>query len=84
MKKTLNIKYKLGLHKSIKIIDINAFVVKGCICICPNENEIYLFGGKLTFERWVYILQHEEFHAVLFLIGLDSKFHHNIMNQIGV
>lgn len=84
MTKKLNIEYKLGLHESMQIIDINSIVVMGCICSCPNENEVYLFGQNLTSDEWLSVLQHEEFHAILFLVGIDSKFHHNIMNRIKI
>lgn len=76
----LNIEYKLGL-KNIKVCRENMIKI-GVICECPNEHEIYLFGEEENFDVWLRVLQHEEFHAILHMLGIDGRNHHNIMNNI--
>lgn len=50
----------------------------------PDNKNIYLLGGENStdLERWIYVLNHEIYHAVLSFMGINIKHHHNIINLI--
>jgi len=78
--KELDINYKIGLVKNNiieLIVKIHNYRVASC---CPNENEIYLYGQEPDFDIWLDTLQHEIMHAVLHMLDVPIKYHHEIMH----
>lgn len=81
--KELDIKYKLGLIDSM-LLPYNSKKNVGIIANCPNKDTIYLFGNSKSFDEWLYILIHEQMHAILFLMGVPTldNIHHKIMHTM--
>ena len=49
---------------------------------CPNANEIYLFGGGRNIVGWISTIVHEEFHILLYKLGIEVEYHHKIIDMI--
>jgi len=68
-------------EKAIKITKKEETII-GCIGYCPNTNEIYLYGQANESLLWEMVLVHEHEHAVLHSLGVPTKFHETIIENM--